>query len=64
MIQKKGFPMAKLDPYLQHKASVLAQRREQFTANPDGALVRLKATSHVAGNTGVRPVNIVGHITM
>ena len=56
--------MAKLDPYLQHKASVLAQRREQFTANPDGALVRLKATSHVAGNTGVRPVNIVGHITM
>lgn len=56
--------MAKLDPYLQHKASVLAQRREQFTANPAGALVRLKATSHVAGNTGVRPVKMGEYIVI
>lgn len=54
--------MAKLDPYLQHKAQVLAQRREQFTANPESALVRLKATSHVAGNTGVRPVKMGDYI--
>lgn len=56
--------MAKLDPYLQHKTQVLAQRREQFTANPESALVRLKATSHVAGNTGVRPVKMGEYIVI
>lgn len=56
--------MAKLDPYLQHKAQVLAERREQFTANPESALVRLKATSQVAGNTGVRPVKMGDYIVI
>jgi len=54
--------MAALAPYLQRKADVLAQRREQFTANPAMALVQLKATSHVAGNTGVRPVKMGEYI--
>lgn len=54
--------MAKLDQYMQYKATVLAQRREQFTANPEGSLVQLEATSHVAGNTGVRPVKMGDYI--
>lgn len=56
--------MAALDSYIERKAGVLAQRREQFTANPEGALVRLKATSHVAGNTGVRPVTMGDYIVI
>ena len=56
--------MAALDSYIERKAGVLAQRREQFTANPEGALVRLKATSHVAGNTGVRPVKMGDYIVI
>lgn len=54
--------MAKLDQYMQFKATVLAQRRAQFTANPDASLVHLQATSHVAGNTGVRPVKMGDYI--
>ncbi|MCB0080296.1 MAG: OsmC family protein [Caldilineaceae bacterium] len=54
--------MAKLDSYMQYKATVLAQRREQFSANPEASLVHLQATSHVAGNTGVRPVKMGDYI--
>jgi uncharacterized OsmC-like protein len=54
--------MAALDSYLQRKAGVLAQRREHFTAHPGSSLVRLKATSHVAGTTGVRPVKMGDYI--
>ena len=56
--------MAKLDSYLERKAGVLAQGRAKFTASPEAALVRLKATSHVAGNTGVRPVRMGDYIVI
>lgn len=56
--------MAALDQYIERKAGVLAQRREQFSADPASALVRLKATSHVAGNTGVRPVTMGDYIVI
>jgi len=56
--------MAKLDEYLGRKAAVLAQRREDFTAKPDAALVKLKVSSHVAGNTGVRPVRMGDYVVI
>ncbi|MBX3013847.1 MAG: OsmC family protein [Caldilineaceae bacterium] len=56
--------MSHLEPYLQRKAEVLAQRREHFRAEPSAALVRLKATSQVAGNTGVRPVKMGDYIVI
>lgn len=56
--------MSALAPYLQRKAEVLAQRREHFHQQPEAALVRLKATSHVAGNTGVRPVKMGEYIVI
>lgn len=56
--------MSKLDPYIQRKATVLAQRRADFQKNPEAALVQLKATSHVAGNTGVRPVKMGDYIVI
>lgn len=56
--------MSTLAPYLQRKAAVLAQRREHFQENPGAARVQLKATSHVAGNTGVRPVKMGDYIVI
>ncbi|MEZ4868370.1 MAG: OsmC family protein [Caldilineaceae bacterium] len=56
--------MAKLDPYLQRKASILAERRAQLRDNPRAGIVQLKATSHVAGNTGVRPVKMGDYIVI
>ncbi len=54
--------MALLDSYIERKAKVLAQRREDFTARPESAFVPLKATSHAAGITGVRPVQMGQYI--
>ena len=56
--------MAKLDSYLERKAAVLADRRADFTAKPEAALVKLKVTSHVAGNTGVRPVRMGDYVVI
>ncbi len=56
--------MAKLDPYLTRKAGVLAQRRIDFEEEPSRAMVRLKATSHCAGNTGVRPTKMGDYIVV
>ena len=56
--------MSALAPYLQRKAEVLAQRRAHFQEQPEAALVRLKATSYVAGNTGVRPVKMGDYIVI
>ena len=56
--------MSKLEPYLQRKADVLAQRQAHFQENPGAALVQLKATSHVAGNTGIRPVKMGEYIVI
>ncbi len=54
--------MALLDSYTERKATVLAQRRDDFAANPEAAFVPLKATSHAAGITGVRPVQMGQYI--
>jgi uncharacterized OsmC-like protein len=56
--------MARLDGYLQHKAGVLAQRRADFTADPAAAVVPLRAVSHCAGTTGVRPVRMDEHLVV
>lgn len=56
--------MAALDSYIERKAKVLAQRREDFGANPEAAFVPLKATSHAAGITGVRPVQMGDYIVI
>lgn len=53
--------MAQLDDYLQRKSNVLAARRVELEAAPDKALVSISATSRVAGNTGLRPVQMGGH---
>lgn len=54
--------MALLDSYIERKAKVLAQRREDLTAKPEAAFVPLKASSHAAGITGVRPVQMGQYI--
>lgn len=56
--------MAKLESYLARKAAVLAERRADFTANPAAAVVKLKATAHVAGNTGVRPIRMGDYVVI
>lgn len=56
--------MAKLDSYLAHKSRVLAQRRQDFTANPSQARVPLKAVAHCAGTTGVRPVRMGDYVVI
>ncbi len=50
--------MAQLDNYLARKGAVLAARRSDFQADANRAVVRLKAQSWVAGNTGARPVRM------
>ena len=50
--------MSALDYYFDRKSAVLAARRADFTAAPEKATVRIKATSWVAGNTGARPVKM------
>lgn len=50
--------MSALAPYLTRKQAVLAQRQADFQAAPEKAVVKLKASSWVAGNTGVRPVRM------
>ena len=40
---------------------MLAQRQADFLAAPEKAVVRLKATSWVAGSTGARPVRMGEH---
>jgi uncharacterized OsmC-like protein len=50
--------MSALAPYLSRKGAVLAQRQADFQATPDKAVVRLKVSSWVAGNTGARPVQM------
>lgn len=50
--------MSELAPYLSRKFAVLQQRQADFQVAPDKAVVRIKATSCVAGNTGARPVQM------
>jgi uncharacterized OsmC-like protein len=50
--------MSALAPYLSRKQEVLQQRQADFQAAPEKAVVRIKASSWVAGNTGARPVRM------
>ncbi len=50
--------MAKLDSYLERKAGALEARQADYRANPDAALIAVKASSKVAGITGARPTRM------
>ncbi len=53
--------MAKLDNYLERKAAALADRKQDWTANPEKAVANIKASSKVAGITGTRPTTMGSH---
>jgi uncharacterized OsmC-like protein len=50
--------MAKLDSYIERKAAALAARQSDYKANPDAAVIAVKASSKVAGITGARPTRM------
>jgi uncharacterized OsmC-like protein len=50
--------MPQLDEYLARKHAALTAKQAAFSANPDAALVTLRAAARVAGNSGVRPVKM------
>jgi len=50
--------MSTLDPYLKRKAGILEQQRQQLADNPDNGIALLRASSYVAGITGIRPVKM------
>jgi len=50
--------MAALDSYLERKTAAMAERRTDYTATPEKSLVKLTASSHVAGITGARPTRV------
>ncbi len=53
--------MAKLDNYLERKAVALADRKQDWVANPEKAVATIKASSKVAGITGTRPTTMGNH---
>ncbi|MCA0453505.1 MAG: OsmC family protein [Chloroflexi bacterium] len=50
--------MAKLDSYIARKSEALTARREDWTANPEKAVATIRASSKVAGITGIRPTKM------
>lgn len=54
--------MSDLDTYLKRKASILTERREQLHDNPDAGFAQIKASSYVAGITGIRPVTMGDYV--
>jgi uncharacterized OsmC-like protein len=50
--------MPALDSYLERKSAVLQQRQEDFRREPAKGVVRIQASSWVAGNSGARPVRL------
>jgi hypothetical protein len=56
--------MAKLDNYLERKAVALADRKQDWTTNPEKAVATIKASSKVAGITGTRPTTMGNHHTI
>jgi uncharacterized OsmC-like protein len=50
--------MAKLDNYIERKAAALAERKQDWTTNPEKAVATIKASSKVAGITGTRPTTM------
>jgi len=53
--------MTAIDHYMQRKNRVLAQRRTDWTSAPETGIVRLSASSKLAGNTGARPTRMGDH---
>ena len=56
--------MAKLDSYMNYKASVLAEQREVLAEKPEAGLVALSATSYCAGTTGARPTQMGDYLVV
>lgn len=50
--------MAKLDSYIERKAAALAERQQDWTANPEKAVATIRASSKVGGITGTRPTKM------
>ncbi|MBA3871376.1 MAG: OsmC family protein [Anaerolineae bacterium] len=50
--------MAKLDNYLERKTAAIADRKQDWTAEPEKAVATVKASSKVAGITGARPTTM------
>lgn len=50
--------MSKLDSYFARKAQALADRRADFQAQPEKAVISIKASSKVAGVSGARPTRM------
>ncbi|MBX3081066.1 MAG: OsmC family protein [Anaerolineae bacterium] len=50
--------MAALDSYLERKTTAMAARHADYTASPEKSVVKLTASSHVAGITGARPTRV------
>ena len=53
--------MAKLDNYIERKAAALADRKQDWTDNPEKSVATIKASSKVAGITGTRPTTMGSH---
>src|ERR1051325_11369083 len=53
--------MAKLDNYLERKAAALADRKQDWTTNPDKASATSKDASKLARITGTRPTTMGSH---
>jgi uncharacterized OsmC-like protein len=50
--------MSKLQPFLELKSQVIADRQHDFTENPAKAIGQLSARSWVGGITGTRPIRM------
>lgn len=53
--------MAQLDSYLTRKIAALEARQADFAEHPEKALVTLRASAKIAGNSGIRPVKMGEH---
>ena len=53
--------MAEIDHYLQRKNRILGERRADWESAPETGVVRLSASSKLAGNTGARPTRMGEH---
>jgi uncharacterized OsmC-like protein len=50
--------MSTLEPYLQRKSAALNARQQDFSEQPEKALISISAVSKVAGITGARPTKM------
>lgn len=56
--------MAKLDSYIERKAQAISNRKNDWSANPEKAVVTIKTSSRVAGITGARPTKMGEHTVL